>query len=102
MIYCSSGSDFGKISVRSGLGSGSRKYLHNDFQQQIICTKSCLFNARSSTVFKKVGLSFLSFVFRLMLEMDSNPDPEPESILVPVPLRQKVEVPAVPVPVSQH
>ncbi len=75
--------------------------------QQKNCTKSCLFNVRSSTVSRKVGLSFLIFAFHFMLDPDPKPVPEPDpecipvpepdAEYIPVPLRQKV-----PVPVRQH
>jgi hypothetical protein len=42
----------------SGLGSGSRQFLAQFSNNKIICTKSCLFNVRSSILSQKVGLSF--------------------------------------------
>jgi hypothetical protein len=79
MIYSGSGSDFGK----HGSGSGSRPYLTKK-----MCTKSCLFNARSSIISRKDGLSFftLTFVFYFMLDPDLNPvpEPDPEEECIPV------------------
>ncbi len=40
-------------------GSGSKQYLSTVFQQQKMCTKSCLFYIRSSIVSQKVGSLFI-------------------------------------------
>jgi hypothetical protein len=70
MRYCSSGYDFGKVSVPflalapAPVGSGSRQYLAQLFIKPKNCTKSCLFNAESIIISQKVGISFL--IFRLL------------------------------------
>jgi hypothetical protein len=46
----------------SGSGSGYRQYLAV-FQKQINCTKSCLFNVRSSLFPRKLASHCLSFYF---------------------------------------
>jgi hypothetical protein len=106
MIYCGSGSSsyFGKVLVPVLVPIPAPDIFRTVFQQQNICTKSSLFNARSSIVSQKVGLycNFLFFNFCSTFVILDWFDPEQECITVPVlvPLRQKVEVPAVPVP--QH
>jgi hypothetical protein len=84
MIYCSSGSNLGKV---SNFRTGSRPY---------VAVKSCLFNVRIVTQ-NIFDLTYLTFVFYFMLDPDPNPDLQ--CILVPVPLRPSA-IPAVPVP--QH
>ncbi len=96
MIYCSSGSYYGKVLVPVPVPDPD--LFSTVFQQQNICTKSSLFNAKSSIVPRKLASNFGLFDFCIHFRLD----PEQECITVPglVPLRQKVEVPAVPVP--QH
>jgi hypothetical protein len=53
MIYCGSGSDFGKVSV---------PVPDPVFQQAKKCTKPCLFSIRSKNVSQIVDLSFLIFL----------------------------------------
>jgi hypothetical protein len=107
LICCESVSDFGKVLVLVLARVPDPDNIKHNFQQQNICTKSCLFNVRSSIISQKVGLSFLYFVtfLHFILDPDRNPDtepepdpePEPYCIPVPAPLRQKVMVSAVPV-----
>jgi hypothetical protein len=89
MIYCCSGSDFGKV-LGSGSASGSRQNLAKILKGKNF-TQSCHFNDRISVVSQKNCLSFkfFTFVFHLMLNLDLNPVPE---------YSQKVAGPAVPVP----
>ncbi len=69
-IYCGSGVDFGKISVPVS----STVFNRN-------CTKSYIYNVRSSIAYKKVIISFvnfLTFVFYFLLDPDPNLDQEQE------------------------
>jgi hypothetical protein len=84
----------------SGSGSYSGSVSGSSFKSGL-CSKSCLFNARSSIVSQEVGLKFFYFLaseLHFILDPGPNPvpepDPEPEFITVPVPLRQNVAVPA--------
>ncbi len=63
-----------------------------------MCTKSCLFSARSNIVSQRLASNFLFFEFVYDFLLD--PEPEPKCITVQVPLWQEVAVPAVPVPAS--
>jgi hypothetical protein len=67
MIYCGSvsGSYFGKVlvpvpdlPVQAPVPAPDPDLFSTVFQHQKICTKPCLFNARSSIVSQKVGLKF--------------------------------------------
>ncbi len=91
LFIAGSGSDFGKVSV-----SVPDSNLEPDLAPNTNFTKFCLFTTRGSKVSREVGLSLqifftiLTFVFHLMLDLNSNPVPEPECVVVPVPLRKKL------------
>jgi hypothetical protein len=65
MIYCGSGSYFGKVldpvPVPSPVLVLDPDLFSTVYQQQKVCKKSCLFNARSGIVSQKVSLEFLIF-----------------------------------------
>jgi hypothetical protein len=76
MIYCRSGSDFGKVLVRLRIRIQA---IYSSFPTTN-CTKSCLFTVISRTISQKVGFSFLSLTFiklNFMLDPDSNQVPQP-------------------------
>jgi hypothetical protein len=83
IIYCGSGSDFGKVSIQPSV-----------FQQNLAfqCKKQRCVPKNWPLIFY-----FLTLAFHSMLDPDPNPVPEPETecttVLVPVPLTPKVAVP---------
>jgi hypothetical protein len=103
MIYCGSGSYFGKVLVPFPVPVPDLDLFGTVFKNS---TKSCLFNARSSIVRWHLIFDFLTYVLHFMLDLGPNPvpGPKPECITIPVsiPLRQKVAVYAVPAPIPQH
>jgi hypothetical protein len=86
MIYCGSCSsyDFGKVSVPVLAPGVPAPVPVPDPEHSVsttkLCTKSFLFNVRSSIIFQKDGLSFFILFFSLyfMLDPDSNPALEPD------------------------
>jgi hypothetical protein len=72
------------FSSGSGSSSGSRLIQHS-FSIKKICTKSCIFNARSSIVSQKFGLycnfEFFTFIIHFMFDLGPNPvlEPHPEA-----------------------
>ncbi len=71
--------------------TGSRPYLAQFFQNEQFVHKIAFFHRRLSSHFN--FLTFLTFVFHLILDPDPSPKAEPESVS----LRRKVAVPAVPI-----
>ncbi len=98
-----SGSSYGK--VLAPVPVPDPDLFSTVFQQQKICTKSCLLKLEAAMFSRKLAYNFYIFTFVLHFLLDpcpnTVPEPEPVCITVPVPLKQKVAVP-VPAPVPQH
>jgi hypothetical protein len=60
MIYCGSGSDFGKVSVPVPFTDNIKYTFSTTKNVQIL--HSCLFDTRSSIISRKIGLLFLIFL----------------------------------------
>jgi hypothetical protein len=111
MVYCGSGSFFGKVLVPVPTPVPvpvpdpvlfSIVFNNKKFEQNLA------FSMLEAAFFLEnwhIFLDFLTFVLHFMLDLGPNPvsGPDPEYIAVPVsvPLRQKVAIP-VPTPISQH